>query len=68
MHLAFNSGMFFFLQKTNSVDFFIYFRPENGKCDALYLRPLKYSKWSSWYADAPVGVHVIQKTIAKLCE
>ena len=58
MHLAFNSGMLFY-KKLILLIFYIYFRPENGKCAALYLRPLKYSKLSPWYEDAPVGVHVL---------
>lgn len=44
------------------------FRPADGKCDAFYLRPLKYITATSWYADATVGVHVLQKTVGKLCE
>lgn len=44
------------------------FRPADGKCDAFYLRPLKYITATSWYADAPVGVHVLQKPVGKLCE
>lgn len=44
------------------------FKPANGKCYAFYLRPLKYITATSWYADAPVGVHVLQKTVGKFCE
>lgn len=44
------------------------FRPADGKCDAFYLRPLKYITATSWYADATVGVHVLQKTVGKLCK
>lgn len=44
------------------------FRPADGKCDAFYLRPLKYITATSWYADAPVGVYVLQKTVGKLGE
>jgi integrase len=50
------------------VAFFNIFRPAGGKCDALYLRPLTHRAASSWYADAPVGVHYLQKTVSKLCE
>jgi integrase len=33
----------------------------------LYLRPLKTTTQKTWYADTPVGVHLLQKTVGKLC-
>ncbi|XP_060603803.1 zinc finger MYM-type protein 2-like [Ruditapes philippinarum] len=45
-------------------------RPENGKCDAFYLRPSKSGNGAvrgKWFDDAPVGIHTLQRTIGRLC-
>lgn len=47
--------------------FNLYFRPKNGKCDALYLRPRKYPLTDCWFSDSPVGIHQLQQTVARLC-
>ncbi|XP_062588650.1 zinc finger MYM-type protein 2-like [Saccostrea cucullata] len=47
---------------------YLHLRPEAGKTNALYLRPLRYPTDSTWYADSPVGVHTLQQTVAKLCK
>ncbi|XP_071114617.1 uncharacterized protein KIAA1958-like [Haliotis cracherodii] len=41
-------------------------RPNNGKCNAFYLRPLHYVKEGVWYADIPVGKHPLRATVSKL--
>jgi len=44
------------------------FRPDGGKCDALYLRPRRYTTDTCWYSDIPFGVHQIQKPVSQLCQ
>ncbi|XP_021340885.1 uncharacterized protein LOC110466932 [Mizuhopecten yessoensis] len=43
-------------------------RPKTGKCSALYLRPKKTPSPDCWYCDSPLGVHILQQTVGKLCE
>jgi len=45
---------------------FVY-RPKDCKTDALYLRPRKSQSIDCWYCDSPVGVHLLQQTVSKLC-
>lgn len=47
---------------------YISLRPNNAKSSAFYLRPSKFSSPDKWYDDAPVGVHPLQQTVAKLCK
>lgn len=34
----------------------------------MHFTSLMYITATSWYADTPVGVHVLKKTVGKLCE
>ncbi|OWF34689.1 uncharacterized protein KIAA1958-like [Mizuhopecten yessoensis] len=47
---------------------FMSLRPKTGKCSALYLRPKKTPSPDCWYCDSPLGVHILQQTVGKLCE
>ena len=60
--------MFIVIYDTLNYKYLIYFRPKDGKCNALYLRPKKcYGNGTVWYDDAPVGVHKLQTTIGRMC-
>ncbi|XP_071105421.1 uncharacterized protein KIAA1958-like [Haliotis cracherodii] len=41
-------------------------RPNKGKCNAYYLRPLHYVKECVWYANVPVGKQPLRETVSKL--
>ncbi|XP_048242472.1 uncharacterized protein KIAA1958-like [Haliotis rufescens] len=43
-------------------------RPKDGKCNAFYLRPLKFVRENTWYADIPIGLHPLRGTIGRLCK
>ncbi|CAG2234520.1 unnamed protein product [Mytilus edulis] len=43
-------------------------RPNEGKCQAFYLRSKKYPTSDEWYDDCPIGVHQLQKTVSDLCK
>ncbi|XP_048240336.1 uncharacterized protein KIAA1958-like [Haliotis rufescens] len=43
-------------------------RPVHGKCDAFYLRPLRYTAGKVWFADAAVGIHPLRSTVSRLCK
>ena len=42
--------------------------PEDRKCSAFYLTPLKKPKGSLWYGVTPVGHNTLAKTVSRLCQ
>ena len=44
--------------------------PKNGKCDAMFLTPLKKPTDTQWYADSPLGKNTgsTVKNIMKMVE
>ena len=56
------------MSKYPTINIIFIFRPKEGKSEALYLRPLRYAGSNCWFADSPVGVHLLQKVVGKLCE
>ncbi|CAC5399500.1 unnamed protein product [Mytilus coruscus] len=47
---------------------YVSLRPNEGKCQAFYLRSKKYPTSDEWYDDCPIGVHQLQKTVSELCK
>ena len=42
---------------------YVNLRPEDGKCNAFYLKPLRNKKADIWYADQPIGINTISKIV-----
>ena len=47
---------------------FILYRPPNGNSTAFNLRPKKLPTSGIWFDDIPVGVHILQQTVSRLCK
>ncbi|XP_067656395.1 uncharacterized protein [Haliotis asinina] len=43
-------------------------RPRDGKCSDFYLRPLRFVKDDTWYADCPFGKHPLRGTVGRICK
>ncbi len=47
---------------------YVFHRPPHCQNDAFYLRPLDNPSGDVWYARQPLGIHVISKTVGRLCQ
>ena len=43
-------------------------RQKNGKCDAMFLTPLRKPTATQWYADSPLGKNTLGSTVKNLME
>ena len=43
-------------------------RPQNGKCEAMFLTPLRKATENQWYADAPLGKNTLGSTVKNIME
>ena len=43
-------------------------RPTNGKCNAMFLTPLRKPTAIQWYADSPLGKNTLGSTVKNIMQ